>query len=139
MSKTCDILWHKCSEVALVNVIEGSFKPGDLSKNTRYFRSGVIAFGSKVIENNTMLSKLDTIPDKTTFKKYSNPVDIIKIILFDLHMGNADRQEENFNILIKETIPSNLFVIDHFYCFGGATKIGVFTPAIGVYPDATDY
>lgn len=120
-------------EIALVNIIEDSFDASLLKKNTQYFRAGVTAFGSlNVSQEHIMLNKQETIADKTAFNLYKSPTDFIKIAFFDLHIDNRDRNEENFNIIITKTRPTELFAIDHFDCFSSRGKVGTFSPGIPI-------
>jgi len=140
-----EILCHKLAkyfdintpEIALVNIVPNSFNQTQIDKNKLYFKPDVIAFGSKEVSNNIMLSKQESIRDKHSFNSYQSPLDLIKIVLLDLHIDNRDRTEENFNLLITKERPWQIYAIDHFYCFGGSTHLGKFDSKLLVNPDHT--
>lgn len=117
-------------DIALVNVSPDSFNYEQLKRNKNYFKPGVVAFGSKEVVNNDLITKHTTVPNKHTFKMYAVPEDLVKIALFDLHTYNKDRTEENFNILLSRNKPSLFYVIDHFYCFGGTLHAGTFNSSL---------
>jgi hypothetical protein len=124
-------------EIALVRIVQDSFDPNRLVKNKLYLGPGIIAFGSKEVKNNVMLSKQEIVPDKRTFNTYQSPLDLVKILLFDLHIDNRDRIEDNFNLLVTKEKPSKIYAIDHFFCFGGSMHIGKFTPQLPFNKDNT--
>jgi hypothetical protein len=117
-------------DIALVNVAPDSFNYEQLKRNKKYFKPGVIAFGSKEVVNNDLITKHTTVPNKHTFKTYAAPEDLVKIALFDLHTYNKDRTEDNYNILLGRNKPSLFYVIDHFYCFGGTLHAGTFNSSL---------
>jgi len=117
-------------DVALAVVTTDSFVPGDLVQNWN-LQPGDVAFASKhLLVAHDMVTKLTRITDRTTFNQYANPLDFIRIALFDMHIDNRDRTEENFNLLLTETRPQQLYVIDHFDCFGSVGMLGHFTAAL---------
>ncbi len=108
-------------DVALVEIIKGSFNDSELRRNSNHVVPGVIAFGSKDIGMNDIVDKGRTIIDsKHTFKRLKNPLDLVKICIFDLHIENIDRSEANFNLLLKKEGKTDEFVaIDNYAAFGG--------------------
>lgn len=129
-SKLCRYYGIPSPDVALVNAVEGSFDPLQLKRNKQYFKPGVVAFGSKLIENTDPLNKIDAISSKHQFKRMQNPLDLVKIGMFDLHTDNRDRWEENYNLLIQRDILTDIYAIDHTECFCGTANIGRFNPDI---------
>lgn len=59
------------------------------------------------------------IHTKHDFKQISNPLDLFKIAIFDIHIHNTDRNEQNHNLLIQRGAQDTIYAIDHFYAFGG--------------------
>lgn len=129
-AKLCRHYTIQSPDVALVNAVEDSFDPLQLYRNRQYFKPGVVAFGSKLIEYTDPINKTDAITSKHQFNLFNNPLDLVKIGMFDLHTDNRDRWEENYNLLIKRDILTDIYAIDHTECFCGTTNIGKFSPAI---------
>lgn len=79
-----------------------------------------ICFASKEIDLHKMISDADEIKDKTTFNKFLDPEQFLKIGIFDLWVAHDDRSNINYNLL-AETTPEgyHLYSIDHYHCFGG--------------------
>jgi hypothetical protein len=114
-------------DVALATVVENTFSPGELIQNWD-LQPGTVTFASKDVRvPHDMVDKFTQIADRTAFKQYADPLDFIRTALFDLHVDNRDRTEENFNMLLTKTRPQELYVIDHFDCFGGVGLQGRFT------------
>lgn len=114
-------------DVALATVVEDTFSPGELVQNWA-LEPGDVVFASKDLqEPHDMVDKFAQIADRAAFKQYADPLAFIRIALFDLHVDNRDRTEENFNLLLTKTRPQELYVIDHFDCFGSVGLRGRFT------------
>lgn len=114
-------------DVALATVVANSFSPGDLTQN-RNLQPGDVAFASKHLSvPHDMVDKFTRLADRAAFNQYGTPLDFIRIALFDLHVDNRDRTEENFNLLLTKTQPQQLYVMDHFDCFGSVGLQGRFT------------
>jgi hypothetical protein len=70
------------------------------------------------LEPSIELTTITTISGKRDYNKYENPVDIVKIGLFDIWVENDDRKPSNTNILLKEEENGfNLYAIDHAFTF----------------------
>jgi hypothetical protein len=85
----------------------------------RFFK--IPTFGSKYIEHAKEIdSSIVAIEDdKKLIKKIVNKKDLLSISLFDLWMGNEDRNHNNYNLLLS-TDPDYVFMpIDHERCFNG--------------------
>ncbi len=119
----------KVPELAFVNIEVESYNLTIL-RDSDFLEPGMITLGYKDIANVDMLSKLDKVDKKGDFNKFQCPIDIIIISLFDLHIANTERNEENFNLWIKKSNLSEFYVINHYNCFGGISNIGKFTPAL---------
>ena len=115
---------------ALAKVSDGVFTEfvasgGKLSD--RYYKkqfSDRIFFASQmvspVIEFESYLGKSGFL--KKDYETISNPLDIIKIGLFDIWVGNKDRKPENPNILLKDKGSKFIFCpIDHTAAFAHCT------------------
>jgi len=118
----------KTPEIAFANVLGDSFNPSALENNRTYLQPGVICFASKQIENAEPVDKTERfIPrTKTEFKQYETPIDLIRIGIFDVHIDNRDRWEDNYNLLLQRGEKSKLFAIDHIAVFGGPIMRGKF-------------
>ncbi len=78
-------------------------------------------FGSQAIQNQTEIEVyFRSIPSKKEFKLFGSPLDIIKISVFDMWIGNKDRKPENPNILLSvdDNLMFNFVPIDHAAAFG---------------------
>lgn len=91
--------------------------------------SGNILFGSEHIGNFAQVDKLNEfIPSKgKDFNRLSNPLDLIKISVFDVHLNNIDRHSENYNLIFR-TSDKKFFAIDHAAILGGPALKGKFQP-----------
>ena len=68
------------------------------------------------------------IGSKWDFNRYDDPRELLRIAIFDVHVNNMDRNEMNYNILVKYGSKKNLFAIDHFATFGGTQWRGSIDP-----------
>jgi hypothetical protein len=98
------------------NIIENNTKV-----NRNYLlNANSICFASKEIDPHKMLSDVDEIKDKTSFNKFLNPEQFLKIALFDLWVAHDDRNATNYNLLALTIDEGYYFYsIDHYHCFGG--------------------
>ena len=67
------------------------------------------------------------VKNKRQSAKLDNPQDVLKITLLDVHLNNADRSEENYNLLFQ-TEESRYYAIDHAALFGGPAMKERFVP-----------
>jgi hypothetical protein len=78
-------------------------------------------FGSKMIAPTIELEQyFNGLERKTDIKKFIDPLDLIKIGVFDIWVGNKDRKPQNPNILLSvERDKIQFFAIDHTaaFCF----------------------
>ncbi|MDN6316893.1 MAG: hypothetical protein L0J59_05330 [Lactococcus lactis] len=80
----------------------------------------VFFFGSQQKLYTTEVEVYNTIlKNKHDFNKYSNPLDFLKIGVFDYWIGNMDRRGDNPNILLNETEVGTFefLPIDHTQAF----------------------
>lgn len=86
--------------------------------HTESLQPGYKSVGAVEVSNADVLTAFDKIDTKKECGKLLKPTDVIKIALFDTLIGNADRQEKNYNILTGTTgIGLPLYVFDHFQAF----------------------
>lgn len=78
-------------------------------------------FGVKYLPNITEFEKYNTsLNDKREYNKFADPIDLIRIGVFDLWIGNKDRRPNNPNILISidDAEKFTFIPIDHTQVFG---------------------
>lgn len=114
-------------EQALVTILENSYQPQLLTANKKYLKPGIIAWGSKEIENADLVKEAEQITHKRIFNKLGNPEDLIRIAIFDLWVDNVDRHFQNYNLLTRMD-DGRLFyyAIDHAFTFGGLHGMSIF-------------
>lgn len=99
-------------------------------KYARYYKNAT-AWGSKEILKTTLLSEFNIIADKYNFNKLSNAEDLIRIAIFDLWLQNADRHQDNYNILLHPVNQKvKLIPIDQGSIFGGINAMSSFNETI---------
>lgn len=119
-------------EIALVEISPSTLDKAKIRSNRR-LREGNICFGSKAIHP---VSELQAIQDftKNDFNKLKNPLDIIKIAIFDLWVDNHDRGRDfedgiNYNLLLGPIgKKQKIIAFDNAFIFGGVDSIGTFNP-----------
>ena len=128
--------------VAFVEVTDGSFDPKALTKNRTHCRPGVVCFGSQHVQAR-LLTSIEMISDKRDFNRLANPMDLLKIALFDQWVGNVDRgksidQGHNFNLLLTDKDQKVQYVaFDHAFIFGGVHGLRMFNAQlVGYQPDS---
>lgn len=76
------------------------------------------SFGSKVIKEKLDLNEFTVANNKTVYKKLNNPLDILRIGLFDLWVSNDDRKPTNQNLILSiEEGKYTITAIDHAFIF----------------------
>ena len=121
-------------EIALVTLTKDSFDPKHLVRNKRYSKPGVICFGSKLVDSSSLLIDMQIIDSRSAFKRLDNPMDLIKIALFDLWVDNVDRgRQGNFNILMSASHrKTTYYAFDNAFAFGGQKGLRIFKPAFPI-------
>ncbi len=78
-----------------------------------------IFYGTKFLPSTTEIDLYNlTLNNKYDYNKYQNPLDLIKIGVFDEWIANMDRRSDNPNILIDTSTPKFSFVpIDNTQAF----------------------
>lgn len=75
-------------------------------------------FGSKVIPTNFEFSAIIKLITKHDFNRFANPVDFLKLGLFDIWVENDDRKPSNPNLLLSdEDNGFEFYAIDHAFTF----------------------
>lgn len=84
-----------------------------------------IFFGSSNLSTTTEVDLYNiNLKNKFEYNKYINPLDFIKIGVFDYWIGNMDRKGKNPNILLDESSDGKFkfLPIDHTYTFAHQTN-----------------
>lgn len=107
----------KTPEIAALKVDSGIIKiPLSPNHKRNYFSRH--SFGSKILDPVVVLDAIMSIDTKHDYNKFENPVDILKIGLFDIWIENDDRKPTNTNILVKNDGNGfNFYAIDHSFTF----------------------
>jgi hypothetical protein len=133
-SKLLQYLHVPTPSVALISINEGSFNPNSLKANKRYTKTNVVAFGSKEISNSQLITDFEVVEKVQDFQKIINPLDLIKIAIFDLWVDNNDRGKAlkiggyNYNLLFAPSLgKQQIIAFDHAFTFGGEQSIGIFS------------
>ena len=119
--------------IAFVNLTRDSFNRSQLRRNRSHCAVGTTCFGSQEI-NARILTSLETISTKHDFNKLANPLDLLRIALFDQWVGNADRGKSidegyNYNLLLTDQEEKQQYVaFDHAFIFGGENQLRIFNP-----------
>jgi hypothetical protein len=115
-------------EIALVKLTEGSFDSKDLKANKRYAKPNIICFGSKEVKYANLVTGVEIIEGKRDFNQFANPLDLLKIAIFDIWVDNNDRgRNNNYNLLLApHSFGSRFIAFDHAFCFGGLNGLRIF-------------
>ena len=114
-------------EQALVTITPDSYFKHQLKANRRTLKDGIIAWGSKQIEQADIVKGIELLLKQKEFNRYSNPSDLIKIAIFDLWTDNVDRHSENYNLLVGvEDKKLKIIAIDHAFAFGGLNGMNTY-------------
>lgn len=118
-----------CADQALISI-----PPEIIPKTIDYSKSwkrNALAWGSKEIQNNILISEIKNFSTKNFFNQIENPKDLIKIAIFDLWVENCDRKQDNYNLIMDQNFNKLRFIpIDHGAIFGGFDRIGIFSDAL---------
>lgn len=76
-------------------------------------------FGTQFIDSVTEMDVYNlNLKNKYDFNRYTNPLDFIKIAVFDKWIGNMDRRKGNPNLLLRASADGFTFIpIDHTQAF----------------------
>jgi hypothetical protein len=77
-----------------------------------------ITFGSKWLEDGLEMEEYIRVQNKVVLRRFKNPLDLIRIGLFDIWVENTDRKPTNNNILFS-AVENHLTInaIDHAFTF----------------------
>ncbi|NDV14912.1 hypothetical protein GO009_02645 [Muricauda sp. TY007] len=77
------------------------------------------SFGSRVLPKKLDLNEFTVAKNKSVFNKLCNPIDILRIGLFDLWVSNDDRKPTNQNLIlsIDDGGKYTITAIDHAFIF----------------------
>lgn len=120
-------------EVAFVEVVRGSFERRQVPQNGTHMAPGVVMFGSRRMKGD-VVPNTHRFQRKKDFKLLLDPLDLLRIALFDLWAENTDRgkpldQGHNFNLLmVPEKRKLRLVPIDHGFLFGGEGGLSMLNP-----------
>lgn len=79
------------------------------------FYENTLCFGSELIQN---ILDLNLLLETIEMKRIANPIDLLKIALFDIWVENDDRKPTNNNIIVQVVDKKYYFnAIDHAYVF----------------------
>ncbi len=128
--------------IAFVNVTEDSFDRNQLRRNRSHCEAGITCFGSQEVVAR-ILSPIEKVSNKHDFNQLANPLDLLRIALFDQWVGNADRGKPidegyNYNLLIADQDKKQQYVaFDHAFIFGGENQLRIFNPqSVGFQKDS---
>ncbi|GAB4479940.1 MAG: hypothetical protein OHK0057_32790 [Thermoflexibacter sp.] len=100
-----------------------------MKANKRYTKPNIIAFSSKEIPNSHLITDFEVIEKEQDFHKIINPLDLIKIAIFDLWVDNNDRGKAlkiwgyNYNLLFAPFLgKQQIFAFDHAFYFWRRAK-----------------
>lgn len=104
------------------NVLIQQFMEEGNSINTKYMTfdfDNHYFYGTKFLQTATEIELYNlSLKDKHDYNKYQNPLDLIKIGVFDRWIANMDRRSDNPNILVDTSTPKFSFVpIDNTQAF----------------------
>jgi hypothetical protein len=117
-----------------INIIPTSYDINNLkvSSNRCFININPLAFGSLDIKNHEILGPHnDSIFDKHDYNRFINPIDFLKIGIFDFHISNTDRKCPNYNLIFDINYPKGqkkFIAIDHVAIFGGPLLKNRFSP-----------
>ena len=115
-------------DIALVELLEGTFSSKDLVKNKSFAKPGIICFGSKEVKYANLITGLELVNNSESLNMIYNPYDLVKIAVFDLWINNADRgRNENYNLLTSSLDGKlKIWAFDHAFAFGGINELRIF-------------
>lgn len=113
-------LWDLPSaETNIVSVPKELLQTEKLSNNHRVGFYETPCFASKWIENAIDLHDFIVLPNRKTYSQFLNPLDFLRISLFDEWLENDDRKPTNYNLILEpNTKKYKIIPIDHAFIFG---------------------
>lgn len=123
--------------IAIVEIAEGSYNIHQIKANRNFIAPKVQYFGSKEVEGSDLVTELDKLNTLDDFNAFLNPLDLVRIAVFDLWIGNNDRGKgnaeytpgisNNYNLL-KSDVNGWIKIVafDHGFAFEGEKGFRVF-------------
>ena len=105
-------------EIACIRMDNTLLKGGKYTEKHKTYFYNNITFGSKWMEEGFEMAEYIRIRNKVVLRRFINPLDLIRIGLFDIWVENTDRKPTNNNILFC-THENRLIInaIDHAFTF----------------------
>ncbi len=136
----CSVLLNRLNiptpQIALAT-LKGNYTD-QFKVNKRYAKEGKICFASKEVPNSQLVMDISVVESHAAFLQILNPLDLIRIAIFDLWVDNTDRGKKlisgghNYNLLLKDnytqsSIKHQIMAFDHAFTFGGQKSIVSFS------------
>jgi len=124
-------------EIAIVEIAEGSYDINQIKANRNFIAPKIQYFGSKEVIGSDLVTELDKLNTVEDFQSFSNPLDLIRIAVFDLWIGNNDRGKgnaeytpgvsNNYNLLKSDDNGLiKIVAFDHGFAFEGEPGFRIF-------------
>ncbi len=86
--------------------------------------AGIVTVGSAQYPPASVkeITKLDFVINKHSFNSLKNPLQILRIGIFDCWVGNFDRKEDNYNLFLSTDRQQELIIFDHFEAFNNISN-----------------
>lgn len=112
-------LWNLPSpDCSLITIDKELIKSESLSDNHKLHFYNKPTFGSKWVENALDLNDFGISHDLKTFNQYLNPLEFLRIALFDEWLENDDRKPSNYNLILEsQSKKYRILPIDHAFIF----------------------
>lgn len=111
-------IWSiRTPDISIVTV-DKSIIPNNLSHHHKPHFYNNLTFGSKQISNTVEMGQYLNITKKADYNKFRDPMDFIKLGLFDIWVENDDRKPSNTNVLFDISGDKiDIVAIDHAFTF----------------------
>lgn len=124
-------------EIAIVEISEGSYDINQIKANRNYIAPQLQYFGSREVSGSDLVTELDKLNTIEDFQAFSNPLDLLRIAVFDLWIGNCDRGKgnaeytpsisNNYNLLKSDDHGRiKIVAFDHGFAFEGERGFRIF-------------
>jgi hypothetical protein len=119
-------------EANYVTIKENSFDYSQIKFNNNVINPDIVGFGSREIKNHQIIHpSIFFINSKRDYNMILNPLDFIKIGIFDFYISNSDRFEGNYNLIYQSTskgLKNKIFAIDQVAIFCNPANHKSFKP-----------
>lgn len=120
-------------EANFIKLVKGSYSSNHINFNKSEIFEGTIGFGSKEVKNHNIITKYNfIINNKGDYNRIQNPLDFILIGIFDFHLANLDRYEDNFNLIfypVEKGKKDKIVAIDNVAIFNNPSQANRFKPS----------